>query len=72
MQTTTLNIIGMHCDGCVQIVKTVIEQQPGVRGCSVSLEVHEARVAHDAAESSSDAIVEAIRKAGYTAISSTS
>ena len=37
MQTTTLSIDGMHCQGCVQIVQNVIEQQAGVKGVSVSL-----------------------------------
>ena len=38
MQTTTLSIDGMHCQGCVQIVQNVIEQQAGVKGVSVSLD----------------------------------
>ncbi|MDA3920127.1 MAG: heavy metal-associated domain-containing protein [Salinisphaera sp.] len=37
MQTTTLEIDGMHCAGCVQIVQHVLEQQAGAKGCSVSL-----------------------------------
>ena len=67
MQTTTLEIDGMHCQGCVQIVQHVIEQQAGVKGCSVSLDPQQARVAHDADQVSAQTLVKAVREAGYTA-----
>ncbi|WP_111747169.1 heavy-metal-associated domain-containing protein [Salinisphaera orenii] len=67
MQTTTLTIDGMHCQGCVQIVQNVIEQQTGVKGCSVSLADKQARIAHDADAVSSEALAQAVEDAGYTA-----
>lgn len=38
----------MHCDGCVQIVQHLLEQQVGVKGCSVSVDWKQLRIAHDA------------------------
>ncbi|MBH02655.1 MAG: copper-binding protein [Xanthomonadales bacterium] len=67
MQTTTLTIDGMHCQGCVQIVQNVIEQQAGVKGASVSLEAKQARIAHDADQVSPEALAQAVQDAGYTA-----
>ncbi len=67
MQTTTLTIDGMHCQGCVQIVTHVLEQQAGVKGVTVSLESKQARIAHDADQVAAKALVQAVQDAGYTA-----
>ena len=67
MQTTTLTIDGMHCQGCVQIVQHVIKQQAGVKGCSVSLDPQQARVAHDADQVSAQTLAKAVQEAGYKA-----
>ena len=67
MQTTTLTVDGMHCQGCVQIVQNVIEQQAGVKGCSVSLANKQARIAHDADQVSPEALAQAVQDAVYTA-----
>ncbi|WP_148862206.1 heavy-metal-associated domain-containing protein [Marinobacter fonticola] len=68
MKTTTLSIKGMHCDGCVQIVQHMLEQQAGVKGCSVSLDAKQARVAHDADRVSAETLAESVRTAGYEAL----
>ena len=68
MQTTTLAIDGMHCDGCVQIVQHVLEQTLSVKGVTVSLEAKQARIAHDANQVSAETLAEAINKAGYKAM----
>jgi copper chaperone CopZ len=67
MQTTTLEIDGMHCQGCVQIVQHLLEQQAGVKGCSVSLDPQQARIAHDADRVSAQALAKVVRDAGYAA-----
>jgi DNA-binding transcriptional MerR regulator len=67
MQTVKLTIGGMHCDGCSEIVRHLLEQQPGVKGCTVSHESGEARVAVDAAQVSAERLAKAVRDAGYTA-----
>ncbi|MEX1214449.1 heavy-metal-associated domain-containing protein [Saccharospirillum sp.] len=67
MKTTVLTIDGMHCDGCVQIVQHLLEQQAGVKGCSVSLDLKQARIAHDADQVSAETLAKAVAAAGYTA-----
>lgn len=67
MQTATFEIDGMHCDGCAQIVRHVLERQPGVKGCSVSLDSSNARVVYDPHQISAAAITETLGKAGYGA-----
>ncbi|MFC3284930.1 MerR family transcriptional regulator [Litchfieldella rifensis] len=67
MQTVKLRIDGMHCDGCVEIVRHVLERQSGVLGCSVSHENSEARVAVDTTQVSSEQLAKAIEEAGYRA-----
>ncbi len=67
MQTIRLSIGGMHCHGCEEIVRHVLEQQTGVKGCSVSHESGEARVAVDESKISDEQLAEAVRGAGYSA-----
>jgi len=67
MQTTTLEIDGMHCQGCVQIVQNVLEQQDGVKGCSVSLEPQQARIAHDVDRVPAQTLAKVVQDAGYKA-----
>ncbi|WP_341580876.1 MerR family DNA-binding protein [Marinobacter metalliresistant] len=67
MQTIRLSIGGMHCNGCEEIVRHVLEQQTGVKGCSVSHERGEARVAVDESRISDEQLAEAVRGAGYSA-----
>ncbi|MCH4562416.1 MerR family transcriptional regulator [Halomonas sp. EGI 63088] len=67
MQTVRLTIGGMHCNGCAEIVRQVLEQQPGVKGCSVSHENGEAKVAVDTSQTSGEQLAEAVRGAGYSA-----
>ncbi len=67
MQTVKLTVGGMHCDGCAEIVRHVLEQQPGVKGCTVSHESGEARVAVDTAQTPAERLAEAVQGAGYSA-----
>ena len=72
MKTTVLAIDGMHCNGCVQIIQHLLEQQAGVKGCSVSLDSKRARIAHDADRISAETLADAVRAAGYEAASTES
>lgn len=67
MQTIKLSIGGMHCSGCEEVVRHVLEQQQGVKGCSVSHESGEARVAVDDSGIPQEQLAEAVRGAGYSA-----
>lgn len=67
MQTIKLQIKGMHCGGCAEIIRHVLEGEPGVQGCSVSHEESRARIAIDSARVSGEQLAEAVRRAGYDA-----
>lgn len=67
MDKTILNIQGMHCDGCIQVVQHILEQTPGVHGCTVSLDEQRASIAHEPYVVSAGALAEALTAAGYTA-----
>lgn len=67
MQTVRLTIKGMHCKGCEEIVRNVLERQSGVRGCSVSHDNGEARIAFDDDRISAEQLATAISEAGYSA-----
>lgn len=66
MSTTRLRIEGMHCDGCAQRVKRVLEREPGVVEAEVSYKKGEATVQHDAEETPMDRLKEVVERAGYT------
>ncbi|MCE7914733.1 MAG: copper chaperone [Nitrosomonas sp. PRO4] len=68
MQTTTINIVGMTCMGCVNSVKTALKNLPGVTEVEVSLNPPLATIQHDPANTSSDQIKEAILDAGFEVV----
>ena len=70
MTTTTITIQGMHCDGCAQRLKRVLEREPGVERAEVSLVGGEARVTHDS-QTTTSRLRQAIERAGYEAPSAT-
>ncbi|MDE1941644.1 MAG: heavy-metal-associated domain-containing protein [Betaproteobacteria bacterium] len=65
MATTTLNVHGMTCGGCVSSVKRALANLPGVRQTDVSLEKNQASIDYDPAQVSSEQLMAAIRDAGY-------
>ncbi len=65
METTTLNIKGMTCMGCVASVKRVLSGINGVAGAEVSLEKAQATVTYDPGKASLEALKTAIEDAGY-------
>lgn len=66
METTTIRIEGMHCDGCAGRVKSLLEKQPGVREADVSYADGEARVRYNDHAVDPGTLREIIVKAGYT------
>jgi copper chaperone CopZ len=66
-QHATFTISGMTCGGCVGAVKTALKKTKGVTEYEVSLEAGEATVTFNPAETSVDAIADAITKTGFTA-----
>lgn len=67
MQSMTLEIDGMHCDGCARTIDHVLRRQPGVWEAEVSLGEGSARVLFDPERVSAEKIAEAVHKAGYRA-----
>ena len=65
METTTLKIDGMTCQGCVASVTRVLKAVNGVSDAHVSLEANEARVTYDAGKTSLAMLSQAIEDAGY-------
>lgn len=66
-QTTTLEIRGMTCGGCVARVEERLARVPGVVGYEVSLENNEARVSYDPAATTPEVIVAAVAETGFGA-----
>lgn len=67
MQTATLNIDGMTCNGCVQSVKNALLRSAGVTDAQVSLEDKKAQVTFDEHLTSPAALANAVSEAGYEA-----
>ena len=67
METVTLNVQGMSCQGCVGSVTRVLKNTPGVASVDVHLESGRAEVTYDAARASVDDLKRAIEDAGYGA-----
>ena len=67
METATLKVSGMTCQGCVRSVTRVLQAVPGVDGVEVSLDKGEARVQYDPARTGVPALREAVEGAGYSA-----
>ena len=67
METITLKVNGMTCQGCVQSVTKVLRGISGVAGVEVSLEKGEAKVSYEPREVSVERLKAAVDAAGYEA-----
>jgi len=65
MKTALLKIDGMHCDGCAETIKSVIERQPGVRAAEVSYDRSQARILYDPEAIPEQRLVATVQKLGY-------
>ena len=65
METATLKVIGMTCQGCVKSVTRVLQSVPGVGNVAVSLERGEAKLDFDPARSAHADLRKAIVDAGF-------
>jgi copper chaperone CopZ len=68
MNTANFKVEGMHCDGCAQIIQSLLEKKTGVRAASVSFKDSEARILFDIKILAEGQLVEAIEKAGYRVV----
>lgn len=65
MNSLTLRIEGMHCDGCAETIKAVVEREPGVRAAAVSFKNGEARILYDPQATSAERLVATVGRLGY-------
>ncbi len=65
MNETVLKIEGMHCDGCAERIRTVLEREPGVRAAEVSLTNKQARVKFNLRNLDNGRLVELVEAAGF-------
>lgn len=68
MKSVTLKIKGMHCDGCAETVKALLDRAPGVKTTAVSFADAEARVLYDPAAVSEDQLVSLVQRPGYRVV----
>ncbi len=67
MQSVVLKIQGMHCGGCAQSIKRLLEREPGVESAEVSFEAGEARVRFDPSRVAAERLVSVLEPPGYQA-----
>jgi copper chaperone CopZ len=66
-ETVTLQVSGISCGGCSGRVQRTLQQHPGVSAAAVDLTRKSATVEFDPAATSPQALVQAVRSAGYGA-----
>lgn len=67
-ESVTLPVVGMTCAACQHHVEQALRSTVGVSEARVDLMAHRARVVFDPAVAQPDALVAAIRQAGYDAV----
>jgi copper chaperone len=65
MNSVTLKLEGMHCDGCAATIQALIERNDGVRKAAVSFSDGEARVLYDPKVIAEDHLTMVIEKSGF-------
>jgi len=63
----TMQIGGMTCAACAKAVERAVQKVDGVKEANVNLATEKLTVEYDPAQATSEAVREAVRKAGYEA-----
>jgi len=66
MKTLLLEIKDMHCSNCAMKLQSLEDDLPGVATVDASYRSQKMKVVYDEAIVSPEAIMEAVRKLGYT------
>lgn len=69
MKTTIFKIEGMHCDGCAETIKNLLDKEQGVQIADVSFEKRQARVLFDPDATGEDGLIATIQKPGFRVVS---
>jgi periplasmic mercuric ion binding protein len=64
-QSVTLSVPGMHCAACPITVKKALNKVPGVSQIDVNPDRREAKVTFDDTKANIEALMRAIKDAGY-------
>ena len=65
MHTEIIKVEGMNCMGCVNKVKTALENIAGVKRADVSLEQKQVTIQYDESDAVLEQFRQAIRTAGF-------
>ncbi len=65
MESMTLQIAGMHCEGCAATLKAVVEREPGVKAAAVSYRSGAARILYDPEQTGAERLAAAIGRTGF-------
>jgi copper chaperone len=65
MNTLILNVTGMSCMGCVNSVKNLVENLPGIQTIAIDLASGKVEVQYDQAQVDTSSIRAAIEDGGY-------
>lgn len=68
MKSVMLKIRGMHCDGCAETIKALIEREAGVKAASVAHETGEARILYDPGATSEERLIALVQTPGYRVV----
>ncbi|HCE30945.1 TPA: heavy metal translocating P-type ATPase [Candidatus Daviesbacteria bacterium] len=66
-EKVALSLSGMHCTSCAGIIERSLKKVPGVKEARVNFTAEKASVTVDSGSVSEDALIEAVKKAGYKA-----
>ncbi len=66
-QNATLALFGMHCSSCAGVIEKQLKKVPGVSRANVNFAAEKALVSFDTGLAQTDALLGAVKKAGYRA-----
>jgi copper chaperone len=68
VKSVTFKIEGMHCDGCAETLKALLQRERGVRTVAVTFASREAKVLYDPAVIIEEQLVAAAQRPGYRVV----
>ena len=68
MKTVTLNVEGMHCDGCASTLEALVGAEAGVEAVLVTYKSGEARILFDPKKTNESRLVEIVKRPGYRVV----
>jgi copper chaperone CopZ len=68
VKTATFKIEGMNCNHCANTIKTLVEQQPGVKMATVSFDEGQARILYDPHAIGEDRLVTVVQEPGFRVV----